>query len=159
MEDGEWIKRVRELAESQSKLRGSTFDVVRAALVASYELMSLAGAKPSDLYAEIAEDRLAKAADDQHARLESEDWTWNLAGAGLVEAVLSVAARIRALDRLLKEIAPDHGPPVDIEREYLCEDSGWSSREGYGRSSPRSRWRSRYPGTLGKPRTLSAVPR
>ncbi|WP_447726015.1 hypothetical protein [Sphingomonas koreensis] len=125
MDDEQWLAALRVLAQTQSKLADGAYRPVRAALAACYAQLSAAPAKSAELYARIAETELVRAANAQFSRLEDGDWRWDFAGAGLEDGVAALGARVRALDRLLKHLTNDHGPPADIELDYLCTETGW----------------------------------
>ncbi len=124
MTDDEWIESARGLATGARPHDGAEYDGVRAALVEVYRLLAAMPAGLSGSYRLIDEGDLVAAAAEAHRTLESGEWGWTLpdAPAGIV---LSAAARVRALDRLLKETSAHHGPPLDLEAEYLCPVTDW----------------------------------
>lgn len=144
MTDEEWLSRAAGLMAAQSKVASLDYDVVRRALAETYSLMAYAGANPEDIYGHIPESELRGTAAGVFERLSACDWSWDGAAGGVGEAVPSVAARIRALDRLLKHVARHNGPPVNPEADWLDEETGWyvvprltarTPRPGYGTRS------------------------
>lgn len=124
MDDDEWTRTVAELAAAQVAPTGDEHGFVRAALARAYALLAYGPERVSGEYCRIPEAELAAAATFAHAALDGGDWSWT-PPSDLAGAARSTAARVRALDRLLKQASAHHGPPVDIEEEYLCPTTGW----------------------------------
>lgn len=128
------------VADKQSGLSVFNYKAVRAALALTYSLFDKAGAGPHAIYDHLAEGELHSLSERAYSDLDGGDWSWSIPSS-LAGAVKSTAARIRALDRLLVDFTLDHGPPSDIEFEYLCLEADWyviprltarAPRTGYG---------------------------
>ena len=117
--DAQWVAKITELA-ARPQFDGADHVQVRAALAGAYLLLRNAPQAASQAFERIPEAVIVHRASDLADDFQAGGTAFPVGGGQPTEALVALAVRVRALDRLLSELAPVQGPPGDPNRDYLC---------------------------------------